>query len=90
MALLNSVLYYAPAFFLRKIVEFLENEDGPDTKSAAMGYTYCAGLLIAMVLESIVSGQLWYLSNSVLCARVRVQLNTAIYAKTLRVSCSFR
>ncbi|KAH9811640.1 hypothetical protein DFH28DRAFT_433779 [Melampsora americana] len=84
LALLNSVLYYAPAFFLRKIIEFLEHKDASETKSTAMGYTYCAGLLIAMLSESIVSGQLWYISNSVLCARVRIQLNTAIYAKTLR------
>lgn len=86
LALLNSVLYYAPAFFLRKIIEFLELSEGSDNKSTALGYTYCAGLLIAMLLESIVSGQLWYISNSILCARVRIQLNTAIYAKTLRVS----
>ncbi|CAH7666033.1 hypothetical protein PPACK8108_LOCUS348 [Phakopsora pachyrhizi] len=84
LALLNSVLYYAPAFFLRKIIAFLEKSDPEEVKGIAIGYTYCAGLLLSMLFESIVSGQLWYLSNSVLCARVRIQLNTAIYAKTLR------
>jgi len=85
LALLNSVLYYAPAFFLRKIVFFLEHKESPDEQqSAAFGFAYCAGLLLSMVLEATVSGQLWYISNSVLCARIRVQLGTALYAKTLR------
>ncbi|GAA5991895.1 hypothetical protein JCM10908_002259 [Rhodotorula pacifica] len=84
---MNAVLYYAPAFFLQKLVHFLETRKERAEQgdlSLHWGYVYCVGLLVGSVLETLVSGQLWFVSNSMLSTRIRVQLNTLIFNKTLR------
>ncbi|GAA5957081.1 hypothetical protein JCM21900_000787 [Sporobolomyces salmonicolor] len=85
LATANAVLYYVPAFFLQRLVHFLEQRsDESESRSLAWGYVFCAGLLVGAVAESLVSGQLWFVSNSMLSSRIRVQLNTLIFDKTLK------
>ncbi|GAA5864423.1 hypothetical protein JCM1840_000490 [Sporobolomyces johnsonii] len=85
LATANAVLYYVPAFFLQRLVHFLEQRsDESESRSLAWGYVFCAGLLVGAVAESLVSGQLWFVSNSMLSTRIRVQLNTLIFDKTLK------
>ncbi|GAA5895239.1 hypothetical protein JCM6882_006625 [Rhodosporidiobolus microsporus] len=80
LSVLNAFLYYAPAFFLQQTVAFLEDREG---REAQWGYVYCVGLFASFVIEAVVSGQLWFISNSLLATRIRIQLNTLIFAKTL-------
>ncbi|GAA5861561.1 hypothetical protein JCM8547_008073 [Rhodosporidiobolus lusitaniae] len=89
LAVTNAVLYYAPAFFLQRLVAFLEDRQAqtPDERengSIQWGLVYCVGLLMSNVVEAVVSGQLWFVSNSLLATRIRVQLNTLIFDKTLK------
>ncbi|GAA5944109.1 uncharacterized protein JCM15063_005316 [Sporobolomyces koalae] len=92
LACVNSVLYYLPAFFLQRIVHFLELREqvkipeDPDTEytTRAWGYLFCAGLLASSAIEALVAGQLWFVSNSMLSGRIRVQLNTLVFDKTLK------
>ncbi|GAA6039699.1 hypothetical protein JCM8097_001359 [Rhodosporidiobolus ruineniae] len=84
LSVLNAGLYYLPAFFLQRLVAFLEERPPPgETRSMQWGYVYCIGLFASAVFEAIVSGQLWFVSNSILATRIRVQLNTLIFSKTL-------
>lgn len=92
LASLNSVLYYLPAFFLQQIVHFLElreqitlpEDPNSEYTSSSWGYLFCAGLLVSAVTEALVAGQLWFVSNSMLSTRIRVQLNTLVFDKTLK------
>ncbi|GAA5837403.1 hypothetical protein JCM5353_002686 [Sporobolomyces roseus] len=92
LACINAVLYYLPAFFLQRIVHFLELREqvklpeDPDTEytTSSWGYLFCAGLLISAVAEALIAGQLWFVSNSMLSTRIRVQLNTLVFDKTLK------
>lgn len=63
---------YMPAFFLQKLVAFLEEpaSDDPSVpkQSFAWGYVFCLGLLVSFLLEAIVGGQLW-LSKSAIATR---------------------
>ncbi|KAL7336764.1 P-loop containing nucleoside triphosphate hydrolase protein [Rhodotorula toruloides] len=63
---------------------FLEERPTSPDQSLQWGYVYCVGLLVGAVVESLVSGQLWFVSNSMLSTGIRVQLNTLIFDKTLR------
>ncbi|GAA5841427.1 hypothetical protein JCM3766R1_004081 [Sporobolomyces carnicolor] len=92
LASMNSVLYYLPAFFLQRIVHFLElreqitipEDPNSEYTSTSWGYLFCAGLLVSAVTEALVAGQLWFVSNSMLSTRIRVQLNTLVFDKTLK------
>jgi len=62
---MNSVLYYLPAFFLQRIVHFLElrevitipEDPNSEYTSSSWGYLFCAGLLVSAVTEALVAGQ---------------------------------
>lgn len=85
LAVITAFLYYLPAFFLQKVVAFLERTSEGQDKDRILGYAYCLGLLLALVLDAISTQQLWYISNCMLASRARVQLNSIIFAKTLKV-----
>ncbi|CAD6589269.1 MAG: hypothetical protein CYPHOPRED_004772, partial [Cyphobasidiales sp. Tagirdzhanova-0007] len=84
LAFVAAFLYYLPAFFLRKVVAFLEVSHQRDSNGAALGYAYCFGLLISLVINAILTQQLWYTSNCKLASRIKIQLNSVIFAKTLK------
>jgi hypothetical protein len=63
LAFITAMLYYLPAFFLKRLLEHLEEKNKDQRESTAMGYAYCLGLLVALVLDAIATGQLWYISN---------------------------
>lgn len=60
LSILNAVLYYLPAFFLQRLVSFLEDRPKGSTESLQWGYVYCVGLLVGALAEAIVGGQLWF------------------------------
>ncbi|GAA5827202.1 hypothetical protein JCM3770_000322, partial [Rhodotorula araucariae] len=84
LSVVNAVLYYVPAFFLQRLVRFLEQRGTAEEQSMQWAYVYVVGLFAGAVIESLVEGQLWFVSNSLLATRIRVQLNTLIFDKTLK------
>ncbi|CAE6433200.1 unnamed protein product [Rhizoctonia solani] len=82
----SAGLYYAPAWFLQQLVHFLEitrSTDEPQEIDPAWGWMYCGGLLLSGVLVYLITGQLWSLSTTTLQLRLKIQLNTTLFAKTL-------
>lgn len=81
----SAVLYYAPAWFLQQLVHFLEMTRGekPVNVDQAWGWMYCGGLLLSTCLVYLITGQLWSLSTTTLQLRLKIQLNTTLFAKTL-------
>lgn len=63
LAFVTAILYYLPAFFLNRLLQFLEVENRVERRDKTMGYAYCFGLLLSLILDAIATGQLWYISN---------------------------
>lgn len=57
LAIITACLYYLPAFFLQRIVFFLETSSSRSDASMIMGYAYCVGLFLACILDAVFSGQ---------------------------------
>ncbi|KAH8087167.1 multidrug resistance-associated ABC transporter [Cristinia sonorae] len=81
LAATSAVLFYAPAFFLRRIVEYIEND--VIRSDRGWGWFYCAGLFFSNAICQLITGQLWSLSTTTMQVRLKVQLNTILFAKTL-------
>ncbi|KAJ3535459.1 hypothetical protein NM688_g6974 [Phlebia brevispora] len=77
----SAVLYYAPAFFLQRLVAYLEAD--PTRSNRGWGWVFCAGLFFSNVIVQLITGQLWSLTSTTLQVRLRVQLNSILFAKTL-------
>lgn len=45
LAAVTAMLFYAPAFFLRKVVQYLESD--PQRKDTSWGWFYSVGLFVA-------------------------------------------
>jgi hypothetical protein len=87
LAIVVAFLYYAPALAVNRLLAFLEQrfDGGPSgPRPLLVGYAYVLALMVALLADAIVEGQLWSISNASLCSRLKMQLNTLIYAKTLR------
>ncbi|CAD6588426.1 MAG: hypothetical protein CYPHOPRED_004383 [Cyphobasidiales sp. Tagirdzhanova-0007] len=79
-----AFLHYLPAVFLRKIVIILEVVHYADKDDdVALGCACCFGLVISLVTNAIISRQLSYTSKCKLASRIKIQLNSVIFAKTL-------
>jgi len=83
LAAVCAVLFYSPAFFLQRLVRFLELDGTPDQPERAWGWFYCAGLFGANAVTYLLTGQLWSVSTTTLQASMRAQLNSLLFAKTL-------
>ncbi|KAF7360576.1 Multidrug resistance-associated ABC transporter protein [Mycena venus] len=70
LAATAAMLFYAPPFFLRMLLAYLESD--PDRENTSWG-----------VISYLLTGQLWSLSTTTLQVRLRNQLNTILFAKTL-------
>ncbi|KAG8964201.1 hypothetical protein FRC03_002096 [Tulasnella sp. 419] len=81
LASISAVLYYLPAYFLKQLVSFLETAGHNSDRSWA--WVYCAGLFVSNAVNYIITGQLWSISTTSLQVKLRVQLNTLLFAKTL-------
>ncbi|KAJ7575966.1 P-loop containing nucleoside triphosphate hydrolase protein [Mycena floridula] len=76
-----ALLYYAPAFYIRLFLEYVENDE--KRLDRAWGSVYVASLFLATFLLAIANGQLWSLATNTLQVRISSQLNTILFAKTL-------
>ncbi|KAI0792249.1 multidrug resistance-associated ABC transporter [Abortiporus biennis] len=81
LAAVAAVLFYAPAFFLQKLIAYIESDNARSDRS--WGWVYVAGMFFSNAIGLIITGQLWSLSTTTLQCRLRVQLNTILFAKTL-------
>lgn len=97
LASLGALLYYAPPFFLNQLVRYLERD--PERTDRRWGILFAVGLfastttvhlgafyesLVGIIAQlSIVTGQLWSVSTTILQVRFKVQLNSSLFAKTL-------
>ncbi|KAF8802271.1 multidrug resistance-associated ABC transporter [Phlegmacium glaucopus] len=86
LAFLSAVLFYAPALFLQKFVGYLEVDHSRENKG--WGWVYVIGLFVTNVLVFLrkslfFTGQLWSLSTTTTQVRLKIQLNSVLFAKTL-------
>lgn len=83
LAAVTAALYYGPAFFLNRLIQYLEY-DVNDRPPQARAFTYAIGLFACLAADAIIGGQLWLLSSATLASRIRIQLNTLIFEKVLK------
>ncbi|OJT13873.1 ATP-dependent bile acid permease, partial [Trametes pubescens] len=81
LAAVCAVLFYVPAYFLKRVVQYLEVDTTRDFRG--WGFVFCAALFASHASSQILTGQLWSLSTTTLQVRLRIQLNSILFAKTL-------
>ncbi len=99
LAAISATMFYLPAFFLQRVVRYLEVD--PGRESRGWGFVFCIGLFVSNAATQIressralrdalfliswnaVTGQLWSFSTTTLQVRIRIQLNSILFAKTL-------
>ncbi|CAL1699089.1 unnamed protein product [Somion occarium] len=81
LAIISAVLFYTPMYFLQRIVRYVEKD--PERLDRGWGWVYCAGLFFSNAICHLVTGQLWSISTTSLQLRLRIQLNSILFAKTL-------
>nr|GAT52587.1 multidrug resistance-associated ABC transporter protein [Mycena chlorophos] len=81
LAATSAVLFYAPPFFLRLVLTYLEND--PTREDRSWGWVWSFALFSTNIIGFLIAGQLWSISTTTLQVRFRIQLNSILYAKTL-------
>ncbi|KAG6829812.1 hypothetical protein H0H87_010041 [Tephrocybe sp. NHM501043] len=81
LAAISAVLFYTPALFLQRLVKHLEIDS--ERKDMGWGWVYVIGLFASNAITYFVTGQLWSLSTTTIQVRLRIQLNSILFAKTL-------
>ncbi|KAG6854494.1 hypothetical protein C0991_006096 [Blastosporella zonata] len=81
LAAISAVLFYAPALFLQRLVKHLEVD--VERKDMGWGWVYVIGLFASNAITYFVTGQLWSMSTTTIQVRLRIQLNSILFAKTL-------
>ncbi|KAG0179987.1 hypothetical protein DFQ28_002186 [Apophysomyces sp. BC1034] len=84
LALVTSSLYYAPAYFVNRLLTFMQSiEKDPMPADRSEGLSLVFGIAAATLLAEVVLCQLMYLVSSSQ-VRVKSMLDIEIYRKTLR------
>lgn len=78
LSVVNAVLYYSSAFFLQKLVGFLEARGTDQAQTLQWAYVYVIGLFAGIVIESLVSGQLWFGALALSLSSNSPQASTAL------------
>lgn len=81
LAFITAIAYYIPHYLLQLFITYLEND--PTRSHPAWGWFLAFGLFISNAAVFLVSGIIWSISTTVLQARIKLQLNTMLFAKTL-------
>ncbi|KAJ7598846.1 multidrug resistance-associated ABC transporter [Mycena floridula] len=76
-----AVLDYAPPFFLKKVISYLEAD--PLRKDRSWGFFFVAALFTTALMTQIISVHLWSLSVNGMHLRLKSQLSSILFAKTL-------
>ncbi|KAI6116284.1 ABC transporter type 1, transmembrane domain-containing protein [Pisolithus sp. B1] len=70
LAMVSACLFYTAPFFLKMVVSYLESD--PERRDRSWGWFYVA-----------FTGQLWSIATTTIQVRLRTQLNTVLFGKTL-------
>jgi hypothetical protein len=81
LAFITAIAYYIPHYLLQLFITYLEND--PTRSHPAWGWFLAFGLFVSNAAVFLVSGIIWSISTTVLQARIKLQLNTMLFAKTL-------
>jgi ABC-type multidrug transport system fused ATPase/permease subunit len=81
LAIITAVGYYVPHLTLRYFLRYLELD--PGRTDARWGWLLALGLFVTNVTIYIVSGIIWSISSTLLQGRIKLQLNTMLFSKTL-------
>lgn len=81
LAFITAIGYYVPHYFLQLFIQYLESD--PTRSDPAWGWFLAFGLFISNAVMYIASGVIWSISTSVLQSRIKLQLNTMLFNKTL-------
>ncbi|CAO3698324.1 unnamed protein product [Rhizopus stolonifer] len=85
MALLSSMFYYLPAYFVNQLLLLIQAMNGQgDATMIRQGFVLVIGLGVTIFVLGLITGQLWYFASSNVQVRIRAMLNIEIYNKTLR------
>lgn len=82
IAAVTAVLYYLPHYILQLFIVYLEND--PGRSDPAWGWLLAFSLFIANASVFIITGIDWSITTTYLQSRISVQLNSMLFAKTLR------
>ncbi|KAF7325679.1 Multidrug resistance-associated ABC transporter protein [Mycena kentingensis (nom. inval.)] len=75
-----SFAYYAPPYFLKNLLEYLDAD--PGRLDAAWAWFWVSGLFSAHFVLALLMGQMVFIGR-VLNTRLQLQLNSLLFAKTL-------
>ncbi|KAG9313459.1 hypothetical protein JVU11DRAFT_5783 [Chiua virens] len=81
LAAVSAVLFYAPPLFLKQVVSYLEAD--PNREDRSWGWFYLVGMVFSTAFVDLITGQLWSLATTTVQVRLRIQLNTTLFGKTL-------
>ncbi|WVQ79183.1 hypothetical protein IAT38_001279 [Cryptococcus sp. DSM 104549] len=81
LAASTAVGYYLPHYLLKLFINFLEND--PTRSEPAWGWLLCFGLFVSNALIYVASGVTWSICTTYLQGKIRLQLNTMLFNKTL-------
>ncbi|KAK4511114.1 uncharacterized protein ATC70_012325 [Mucor velutinosus] len=86
LSLFAAILYYAPAFFMNRLLQFLQDyNDGIDFEHPVQyGVLIVLGMGVSIVALGIFVSQQWYYASCAVQAKVRSMLHVEIYRKSLR------
>lgn len=79
-SLLSSFFVFGPPFFLKKILEFVED---PTQTSREVVWIYVFGMFACVIASNVMVGQSLYIGRKI-CIQVRAIIIGEIYAKALR------
>ncbi|OJA09234.1 hypothetical protein AZE42_11223 [Rhizopogon vesiculosus] len=74
-------MWFASPFFVRKLIAYLEGD--PERLDKGWGWVYAFGQFASLIVVTQLNSQMWYIATSTVQTRLRTQLNTMLFAKTL-------
>lgn len=81
LAVAAAPMWFGSPFFVRKLIAYLEGDPGRLDKG--WGWVYAFGQFASIIICTQLNSQMWYFATSVIQIRLRTQLNTMLFAKTL-------
>ncbi|KAH8829370.1 multidrug resistance-associated ABC transporter [Flagelloscypha sp. PMI_526] len=76
-----GALFYIPAIFMRMVISYIETD--PERKQLSWGVVYVVGVFLSNVIMFLVTGQLWSIATTIVAVRIKTQLNSILFKKTL-------
>ncbi|WVO13896.1 hypothetical protein L204_101520 [Cryptococcus depauperatus] len=81
LASTTAIGYYLPHYLLNLFINYLEND--PSRSEPAWGWFLCFGMFLSNALVFVATGITWSISSTYLQGKIRLQLNTMLFKKTL-------